>query len=114
MPVMLEFGMPPRSLKFAFATRRTNVWASSFGSTNWNGPCRLERSPQPASALEAKIAEKIAVPTAVENTREIAFIEVPLSAAGDPRAPSKAQAHSGNWQGSKKFHEYFSRAESMG
>src|SRR5215469_141681 len=104
---MLAFGGPARSLKSAFATRCTNAWASSFGSTNWKGPCRLERSPHPAIALEAKIAEKIAVPTAVENTREIAFIEVPLSAADDPRALPKAQRHSGNWQGSRTFHEIF-------
>src|SRR5215469_9579714 len=34
-------------------------------------------------------------------------MEVPLSAAGDPRAPSKAQADSGNWQGSRNFTKTF-------
>jgi hypothetical protein len=35
--------------------------------------------------------------------REIAFIEVPLSAAGSPRALPKAQLGMKNWDGAKIF-----------
>jgi hypothetical protein len=71
---------------------------------NWNGPCRLAKSPQPALAVETNVAIKIPAPIDMLIAREIAFMKFLFSAAVHPHALSKAQSGGENWnQSEKKF-----------
>src|ERR1700678_2206349 len=93
----------PRPKGLAAAASGAGDLSSALGSAKTKGPCRLDKSPHPATALETNIVAKTPAPTVMLSAREIVFMKFLFLPRVLRVHSPRRKAEGKTWIGTAKF-----------